>query len=324
MVLQELNCILLHYSQEKYPDSVSGATPKAEKPGQSGSAEGKLLIAYFSRTGENYNVGTVSEGNTAKLAKEIAAQTGGDLFEIVPVNAYPASYDEMLTIATNERTSGARPEIKNKIPDFDSYATVFLGYPIWWGDLPMILHSFMESYDFTGKTVIPFNTHEGSGQSGTQSAIADKLSGAKVLQGFAMRGSTAQALSCDGTDASVRNWLDGLGISKKETAQGVFDLKNGTVLLNDGNTMPVLGIGTYALSDTQAENSVYWALKAGFRLIDTARIYGNEAGVGRGVRRAIDEGVVIREDFDVWDFALSAEEMAQMTALEKDQRFADY
>ena len=230
----------------------------------------------------------------------------------------------MLTIATNERQSNARPEIKNKIPDFDSYATVFLGYPIWWGDLPMILHSFMESYDFTGKTVIPFNTHEGSGQSGTQSAIADKLSGAKVLQGFAMRGSTAQALSCDGTDASVRNWLDGLGISKKETAQGVFDLKNGTVLLNDGNTMPVLGIGTYALSDTQAENSVYWALKAGFRLIDTARIYGNEAGVGRGVRRAIDEGVVIREDFDVWDFALSAEEMAQMTALEKDQRFADY
>ena len=78
-----------------------------------------------------------------------------------------------------------------------------------------------------------------------------------------------------------------------------FDLTAGTVTLNDGHTMPVLGIGTYALSDQQAENSVYWALKAGFRLIDTARIYGNEPGVGRGIRRAIDEGIVRREDIFV-------------------------
>ena len=78
----------------------------------------------------------------------------------------------------------------------------------------MILHTFMESYDFTGKTVIPFNTHEGSGQSGTQSTIANKLSGATVLQGLAMQGRTAQALKCDGTNAAVKNWLDGLGLVK--------------------------------------------------------------------------------------------------------------
>ena len=78
-----------------------------------------------------------------------------------------------------------------------------------------------------------------------------------------------------------------------------FDLAAGTVPLNDGHTMPILGIGTYALSDQQAENSVYWALKAGFRLIDTARIYGNEPGVGRGIRRAIDEGIVKREEIFV-------------------------
>lgn len=287
--------------KEKYADvdATSGATPKADEPGQSGTAGGKILIAYFSRAGENYNVGVVSEGNTAKLAKEIAAQTGGDLFEIVPETAYPDSYDEMLTVATRERTNDERPAIQSQIEHFEQYDTVFVGYPIWWGDLPMILHSFMESYDFTGKTVVPFNTHEGSGQSGTQKTITDKLEGATVLQGLAMRGSTAQALPCDGTDAAVQNWLDGLGIEKQTDMIGKFDLEKGTVLLNSGYEMPILGIGTYALSDTQAENSVYWALKAGFRLIDTARIYGNEPGVGRGIRRAIDEGIVTREDIFV-------------------------
>lgn len=84
-----------------------------------------------------------------------------------------------------------------------------------------------------------------------------------------------------------------------ETEAGVFDLEKGAVLLNSGYTMPILGIGTFALSDTQAENSVYWALKAGFRLIDTARIYGYEAGVGRGIQRAMDEGIVTREEIFV-------------------------
>lgn len=78
----------------------------------------------------------------------------------------------------------------------------------------MILHSFMESYDFTGKTVITFNTHEGSGQAGTQSTITGKLTGATVLRGLAMQGSTAQKLSGDGSNASVKSWLEGLGFFK--------------------------------------------------------------------------------------------------------------
>ena len=196
-------------------DAISSATQKEEQKqenGQKVAAGGKILIAYFSRTGENYSVGVLDEGNTAKLAKEIAAQTGGDLFEIIPVLPYPESYDDTLPIATAEKNSDARPEIKSRVENFEQYDTIFIGYPIWWGDLPMILHTFMENYDFTGKTVIPFNTHEGSGQSGTQSVIANKLSHATVLQGLAMRGSTAQALKCDGTDAAVKNWLDGLGL----------------------------------------------------------------------------------------------------------------
>lgn len=214
--------------KEKYAnvDATSSATQKTDEPGQSGTAGGKVLIAYFSRAGENYNVGVVSEGNTAKFAKEIAAQTGGDLFEIVPVTAYPNSYDEMLTVATRERTNNERPAIRDTVNSFDDYDTIFLGYPIWWGDLPMILHTFMESYDFTGKTVIPFNTHEGSGQSGTQSAIATKLTGATILQGLAIRGSTAQNMIGDGGDATVKNWLDGLGFSKQTTAAVIVRLVN--------------------------------------------------------------------------------------------------
>ena len=248
--------------KEQYADvdATSGATQKADEPRQNGTAGGKLLIAYFSRAGENYNVDVVSEGNTAKFAKEIAAQTGGDLFEIVPVTAYPSSYDEMLTVATRERTNNERPAIRDTVNSFDDYDTIFLGYPIWWGDLPMILHTFMESYDFTGKMVIPFNTHEGRGQSGTQSAIASKLSGATVLQGLTIRGSVAQGMTGDGNDATVKNWLDGLGLSEQavavsENKVGEFDLTAKTVLLNSGYEMPILGIGTYGLSDTQAENS---------------------------------------------------------------------
>ena len=173
----------------------------------------KILVVYFSRAGENYNVGTVSEGNTSKLAKEIAKQTGGELFEIVPVVAYPESYDEMLEVATREESNEERPEIRDTIEDFDAYDIVFLGYPIWWGGLPMILHSFMESYDFTGKTVIPFNTHEGSGQAGTQEAITSKLADATVLQGFAMKGSKAQELKSDGTNEEVSTWLESLEIN---------------------------------------------------------------------------------------------------------------
>ena len=206
--------------KEKYADvdAVSEATQKADEQIQANEptdmADGGILIAYFSRAGENYSVGTIDEGNTAKLAKEIAAQTGGTLFEIVPTLAYPNGYEETKTVATRERNNNERPEIRDEVEDFEQYDTVFIGYPIWWGDLPMILHTFMESYDFTGKTVIPFNTHEGSGQAGTQSTIAHKLSGATVLQGLAMRGSTAQRLAADGTDAAVNNWLDGLGLAK--------------------------------------------------------------------------------------------------------------
>ena len=173
-------------------------------------AEG-VLVTYFSHAGENYNVGVVEEGNTAKLAKVIAEQTGADLFEIVPVVDYPQSYDECLEVATAEQREGARPEYVSDVENWEQYDTVFIGYPIWWGEIPNIVYTFMESHDFAGKTVIPFNTHEGSGQSHSQRDIKNALPDATVLQGLAVRGPTAQN-DVDATAKAVSDWLSGLGM----------------------------------------------------------------------------------------------------------------
>ena len=173
-------------------------------------AEG-ALVTYFSHTGENYNVGVIEEGNTAKLAKVIAEQTGADLFEIVPVVDYPHSYDDCLEVATAEQREGARPEYMGDVENWDQYDTVFIGYPIWWGEIPNIVYTFMENHDFAGKTVIPFNTHEGSGQSHSQRDIENALPDATVLQGLAVRGATAQN-DADATAKAVSDWLSGLGM----------------------------------------------------------------------------------------------------------------
>ena len=170
------------------------------------------LVVVFSHAGENYSVGVIEEGNTMKMAHIIAEQTGADLFELVPVVPYPTSYDECLDVATEEQRTDARPEYEGEIENWDQYDTVFIGYPIWWGEIPNIVYTFMDSYDFTGKTVIPFNTHEGSGQSHTQRDIEVLLTNATVLKGLAIRGSKAQN-DPDGTKADVTAWLKDLGIT---------------------------------------------------------------------------------------------------------------
>ena len=180
-------------------------------PGTAEISSSCILIVCFSRAGENYNVGKIEKGNTEKLAEIITEQTGGDLFRIETVIPYPESYDETLDIATREYQNDERPELTGQVENWEDYDIIFLGYPIWWAGLPMALHTFMESYDWQGKTVIPFNTHEGSGQAGTQQVIEDKLSGATVLQGLAVRGSKAQN-DAEGTAADVAAWLKELGL----------------------------------------------------------------------------------------------------------------
>ena len=191
----------------------------------------RILVAYLSRAGENYNVGVpqagsasasyagyIEKGNTAILAEVIAEATGGDLFVITTITPYPDDYASMLRVAQEEIDTDARPALAGVVENMDDYDVIFIGYPIWHGRMPQAIYTFLESYDLTGKTVIPFNTHEGSGQSGTQQVIANALLGSTVLQGLAVRGKTAQE-NAEQTKALVDDWLEGLGMKKANTEE---------------------------------------------------------------------------------------------------------
>ena len=169
----------------------------------------KALIVYFSRTGENYNVGNIEVGNTAIMASYMKEYLSADSFEIVPVNKYPDSYDKCLKVATKEKNEDARPAIESKLDDISKYDTIFIGYPIWWGEIPQIVYTFMEEYDLSGKTIIPFNTHEGSGDAGTYNTIKNKLSKSNVnTNGLALQGKVAR--TDEGKEKTI-NWLKELG-----------------------------------------------------------------------------------------------------------------
>ena len=196
--------------KENYSDSSEDEQISGAEGSQQESTGTNILVAYFSRADENYNVGTIDKGNTQIVAEYIADQVGADSFHIETVTPYPAGYDECCDIAKQELADKARPEISGSVDDMEQYDIVFLGYPIWWGDMPMAVYTFMDSYDWSDKVVIPFNTHEGSGDSGTYSAMASYLPDAQVLDGMAIQGKTAQEFSSD-TQQSVRDWLDGLG-----------------------------------------------------------------------------------------------------------------
>ena len=185
----------------------------AALPAFAEEAPAHVLVVYFSHAGENYNVGIIEEGNTAQMGKIIAEQMNADLFELVPVVPYSNVYDEVLDQATEEQRTNARPEYENEVESWEQYDTVFIGFPIWWGEIPNIVYTFMDSYDFTGKTVIPFNTHEGSGQARSQRDITDYLPAATVLKGLAVRGSKAQN-DAEGTAKDVSNWLKNIGIAQ--------------------------------------------------------------------------------------------------------------
>ena len=186
------------------PDSGTNATPSETSQGDKQAsassdlseteppAGAKVLVAYFSRTGENYGVGVIEKGNTEIIAEMIAAKTGGDLFRMESVNAYPSGYDDCTKVAREEKNANARPELTANVTDFEDYDVIYLGYPIWWSDMPMPVYTFLESYDFSGKTIIPFCTHAGSGLSGTVKSIQTACPGATVRDGFAISGATAQ------------------------------------------------------------------------------------------------------------------------------------
>lgn len=173
----------------------------------------KILVAYFSRTGDNYAVGNISKGNTHIVADMIAETTEADTFEIKTVKPYPEKYRECTEVAKKELADNARPELATKVENMKDYDVIFLGYPIWWSDMPMAIYSFMESYDFKGKTVIPFCTSAGDVLTGKESSITNYAKGAKVLQGIGIEGKRAQE-NPNSVRPQVQQWLAKLGFAK--------------------------------------------------------------------------------------------------------------
>lgn len=168
----------------------------------------KTLVAFFSRADENYAVGYIKKGNTHIVAEMIAAETEADMFHIETINPYPANYNECIKVAKREKQSKARPEIKGDVR-VEDYDVIFLGYPNWWGEMPMAVYTFIEKHNWQNKIVIPFCTHEGSGLSGTERRIQSACEGATVMKGIAIRGYTAQNEQ-ETTRKTVQTWIKGL------------------------------------------------------------------------------------------------------------------
>lgn len=172
--------------------------------------DAKILVAYYSRADENTGVGIVEKGNTEIIAERIAEDLGADIYKVEPEKPYPKTYKEATEVAKQEKADNARPAVKGERPDISRYDIVFLGYPIWWGDLPMTMYTFLEGEDFRGKVIIPFCTHEGSGLGSTGDTIMKIVQPRAVLPGLEMRGTKAQQEQ-DAAKTEVDNWLESLG-----------------------------------------------------------------------------------------------------------------
>lgn len=157
----------------------------------------KILVAYFSHT-----------GNTREIATQIHEKVSGDLFEIKAVNSYPADYNECVKLAKQEQRNDERPPLATEVADMASYDVVFLGYPNWWGTMPMPLFTFLGKYDLSGKTIIPFCTHEGSRLGRSVKDITRLCPKSTVLEGLAVRGSGVKSAQND-----VADWLRKIGMT---------------------------------------------------------------------------------------------------------------
>lgn len=158
----------------------------------------KALIVYFSWS-----------GNTEAVATEIQNQTGADIFEIVPEQPYTDDYNTLLDVAKEEQRNKARPAISGSLDNLEDYDVIFLGFPNWWADMPMILYSFLDEYDLSGKTIAPFCTSGGSGFSATISTLKSMEPDAEVLDGLHLGSSASK-----NPESAVTEWLNGLGLNE--------------------------------------------------------------------------------------------------------------
>ena len=169
----------------------------------------KTMIVYYSRTGENYWNGSIKnleKGNTETIAEMVADMTGGDLFEVETVKTYPEDYYQCIDEAKAELQRGDCPEVKAYADDLEDYDTIYVGYPNWWGTMPMVMFTFLEHYDLSGKRIIPFCTNEGSGMGGSERDLKKICKGAKVEKGLSIHGAEA-AQSRSKVEAWVRKMV---------------------------------------------------------------------------------------------------------------------
>jgi flavodoxin len=178
----------------------------------------KTLIVYFSRVGSSkpfqvvdvVSSASLPKGNTITIANMVHDIVGGDMFQVVTVYLYPASYDATTDQALKEQGANARPKLSTHVLNMKDYDTIYLGHSDWWGTLPMPVFTFLEEYDFSGKAIISFCTHKGSGLGRSERDIAKLCPKARILKGYAVRGS-----SVDRARAEVGDWLASLGQTMK-------------------------------------------------------------------------------------------------------------
>lgn len=213
MVLSLAACSTNEAPSETTPEeSSSQANESIPTPS---NTNGKNLVVYFSMP-DNVDDSTVvidgeTLGNTQYMAYVIQETVGADIFRIEPETPYPTDHDTLVDLASEEQSENARPKIKDTIANFDTYENIFVGYPNWWGDMPMILYSFFDEYDFSGKTIIPFNTHGGSGFSDTISTIKELEPNAEVLDGKSISRNDIQD-----AEQEIVDWVNSFGLTKSE------------------------------------------------------------------------------------------------------------
>lgn len=186
---------------------------KSDKSSPKSVKNGKTLIVFFSRkeaASSIYKDKPLKIGNTKRIADMIKAKTNGTEYEIVPVKAYPNDFKTTSEVAQKELNDNARPAIKRPLPDVRRYDTIFVGAPVWWGDYPMVVHTFLDSVNLNNKNVVPFATSEGSGLGNFAEVLADKYPDAKVLQGHYERGKDV-ADNRSSVSSDVNSWLNKLG-----------------------------------------------------------------------------------------------------------------
>ena len=163
------------------------------------------LVAFYSRADENYFGGQyryIEVGNTEKIANMIAEATGAERFKIEQKVPYAADYNTCIDQAQKDLRAKVRPELVSMLDNLDGYDEIYLGYPNYWGDMPMAVYTFLENFDWSGKTIHPFCTHEGSGLGGTERKIQSTCKGAAVEKGLAVSGSRV-----DGAKQAVEQWV---------------------------------------------------------------------------------------------------------------------